>query len=111
MTAFSANLGFLWTDRPLVGAIHAASAAGFDAVECHWPYADDAGAVKAALDATGLVMLGLNTARGDVAAGENGLAALAGRTDDARSAALAFRLSASVSKLRGVQESPPESVR
>ena len=64
----------------------AASAAGFDAVECHWPYADDAGAVKAALDATGLVMLGLNTVRGDVAAGENGLAALEGRTDDARSA-------------------------
>ncbi len=86
MTAFSANLGFLWTDRPLADAIHAAGAAGFDAVECHWPYAEDASAVKAALDATGLMMLGLNTARGDVAAGENGLAALAGRTDDARAA-------------------------
>ena len=86
MTAFSANLGFLWTDRPLADAIHAAGAAGFDAVECHWPYAEDASAVKAALDATGLVMLGLNTIRGDVAAGENGLAALDGRTDDARAA-------------------------
>ena len=86
MTAFSANLGFLWTDKPLADAIHAAGAAGFDAVECHWPYAEDASAVKAALDATGLMMLGLNTARGDVAAGENGLAALAGRNDDARAA-------------------------
>ena len=86
MTAFSANLGFLWTDRPLSDAIHAAGAAGFDAVECHWPYAEDASAVKAALDATGLMMLGLNTARGDLAAGENGLTALAGRTDDARAA-------------------------
>ena len=49
--------------------------------------------MKAALDATGLMMLGLNTARGDVAAGENGLAALAGRIDDARAsidAALAY---------------------
>ena len=86
MTAFSANLGFLWTDRPLADAIHAAGAAGFDAVECHWPYAEDASTVKAALDATGLMMLGLNTTRGDVAAGENGLAAVAGRTDDARAA-------------------------
>ena len=86
MTAFSANLGFLWKDRPLANAIHAAGAAGFDAVECHWPYAEDASAVKAALDATGLMMLGLNTARGDLAAGENGLTALAGRTDDARAA-------------------------
>ena len=86
MTAFSANLGFLWTDRPLVDAIHAACAAGFDAVECHWPYTDDACAVKSALDATGLVMLGLNTARGNVAAGETGLAALDGRKNDARAA-------------------------
>ena len=93
MTAFSANLGFLWTDRPLVDAIHAACAAGFDAVECHWPYTDDACAVKAALDATGLVMLGMNTARGNVAAGETGLAALDGRNNDARAdidAALAY---------------------
>lgn len=83
---FSANLGFLWADRPLPDAIHAAKAAGFDAVECHWPYATPAQDVKAALDATGLPMLGLNTARGDVAGGENGLAALAGREDEARAA-------------------------
>ena len=36
--SFSANLGFLWADRPLPDAIRAAKAAGFDAVECHWPY-------------------------------------------------------------------------
>jgi hydroxypyruvate isomerase len=83
---FSANLGFLWTDRPLPDAIRAAHAAGFDAVECHWPYDHDVADVKSALDETGLVMLGLNTSRGDVAKGENGLAALVGRTADARSA-------------------------
>ena len=38
MTRFSANLGFLWADRSLPDAVRAASAAGFDAVECHWPY-------------------------------------------------------------------------
>ena len=50
MTRFSANLGFLWTDRSLVDAIHAAHDAGFDAVECHWPYDYDPAEVKAALD-------------------------------------------------------------
>ncbi|WP_296644231.1 hydroxypyruvate isomerase family protein [Roseinatronobacter sp.] len=83
---FSANLGFLWTDLPLPDAIRAAKAAGFDAVECHWPYATPTDDVRAALDETGLSMLGLNTARGDVSAGENGLAALPERDDDARAA-------------------------
>ena len=84
MTRFSANLGFLWTDRSLPDAIHAAHAAGFAAVECHWPYDTPAGDVRAALDATGLPMLGLNTLRGKT--GENGLAALPGREDEARAA-------------------------
>lgn len=81
---FSANLGFLWADRPLPDAIRAAKAAGFDAVECHWPYATPPAETKAALDETGLAMLGLNTVRGDVAAGDNGLAALPGREAEAR---------------------------
>jgi hydroxypyruvate isomerase len=86
MTQFSANLGYLWADLPLVDAIHAAHMAGFDAVECHWPYDHDPAAVKAALAATGLRMLGLNTVRGNVAAGDNGLAALVGRESEARAA-------------------------
>jgi 2-dehydrotetronate isomerase len=80
---FSANLGFLWADLRLPDAIRAAKAAGFDAVECHWPYDVAAAEVKAALDETGLPMLGLNTRRGNVAAGENGLCALPGREGDA----------------------------
>lgn len=82
----SANLGFLWNDRPLPDAIRAAHAAGFDAVECHWPYAVDAADIRQALDETGLPLLGINTDRGDVAGGENGLSALPGRADDARTA-------------------------
>lgn len=81
---FSANLGFLWADRPLPEAIRAAGSAGFDAVECHWPYDHPSDDIKAALQETGLTMLGLNTRRGDVAGGENGLAALPGRIPDAR---------------------------
>ena len=84
MPRLSANLGFLWADLPLPDAIRAAAQAGFDAVECHWPYAFDAGDVGAALTETGLSMLGLNTVRG--MPGESGLAALPGREDEARAA-------------------------
>ena len=83
---FSANLGFLWTDRPLPDAIHAAKAAGFDAVELHWPYDVPAVDVARALRETGLPCLGLNTRRGKVAKGENGLSALPGRKTEAREA-------------------------
>ncbi|MDR0252670.1 MAG: TIM barrel protein [Brucellaceae bacterium] len=81
---FSANLGFLWNDLSLPEAIRKAKAAGFDAVECHWPYARPAEDVAAALQDTGLTMLGLNTRRG--ATGENGLLALPDRVNDARAA-------------------------
>lgn len=81
---FSANLGFLWTELALPDAIRAAAVAGFDAVECHWPYDTDPAAVAAALTDTGLPMLSLNTRRGRT--GENGLAALPGREAEARAA-------------------------
>ena len=84
--SFSANLGFLFTDRPLPGAIRAAHRAGFEAVECHFPYDTPPGEVRAALEETGLPMLGLNTVRGDVEAGDFGLSALPGREGEARAA-------------------------
>jgi len=80
----SANLGFLWKELVLPEAIRAAKRAGFDAVECHFPFEVPAEAVKAALAETGLPMLGLNTWPGGQ--GEFGLAALPGREDDARAA-------------------------
>jgi hydroxypyruvate isomerase len=83
---FSANLGFLWTDRPLPDVIRAAHAAGFDAVECHWPYNTPSEDVIGALRETGFSMLGLNTRRGDAASGENGLSAVPGRETNARAA-------------------------
>lgn len=82
----SANLGFLWTDLALPQAVHAAAAAGFGAVELHWPYEVPAAELAAALKQTGLPVLGLNTVRGDVGKGEFGLAALAGREDEALAA-------------------------
>lgn len=81
---FSANLGFLWTDLGLADAIRAAARAGFDAVECHWPYDVPLDDIQCALDETGLPMLGLNTRRGDICLGENGLCALPDRIQEAR---------------------------
>jgi hydroxypyruvate isomerase len=86
MPRFSANLGFLFQDRPLPDAIGAAGRAGFDAVEVHWPYDHDAAEIADCLAAAGLPLLALNTAPGDRAAGDFGLAALPGRGAEARAA-------------------------
>lgn len=80
----SANLGFLWKELPLPEAIRAAKRAGFDAVECHFPFDVPAEEVTAALAETSLPMLGLNTRPGGE--GEFGLSALPGREEEARAA-------------------------
>lgn len=82
----SANLGFLFRDLALPEAIRAARRHGFDAVEMHWPYETDAAEIAGVLAETGLPLLGINTVRGDVEAGENGLSALPGREPEARAA-------------------------
>jgi 2-dehydrotetronate isomerase len=79
---FSANLGFLWSDRPLLARIEAASRAGFRAVEMHWPYEVPAGDVAAAARRWNVALLGINTAPGNFAAGERGLGAISGRERD-----------------------------
>ncbi len=86
MARFSANLGFLWADLPLVEAIHAAKTAGFDAVECHWPFNVPARSVARALGETRLSMLVLNTHAGDLSKPEFGLSALPERQLDALAA-------------------------
>lgn len=84
MPQFSANLGFLYTELDLPDAIRASADAGFSAVECHWPYSTPIDDVNRALQDTGLLMMGLNTLRGDVSSGDNGVAAVPGRERDAR---------------------------
>jgi hydroxypyruvate isomerase len=86
MPRFSANLGFLFADRPDLERVAAAAAAGFGAVEMHWPYAVPAAEMRAALSRSGITMLGLNTPVGNAAAGEFGLGALPGREADFRQA-------------------------
>ena len=38
MPKLSANLGFLFDDRPILDRVAASGAAGFRAVEFHWPF-------------------------------------------------------------------------
>jgi len=84
MPQFSANIGFLWPELTLTERIHAAKAAGFLAVECHWPYETNPIEMRQALRQTGLQMLALNTDTGDLEIGEYGFGAVPGRENDAR---------------------------
>ena len=64
MVRFSANLGFLWPDRPLLERIDAAGEAGFKAIELHWPYDVPPERVRQACDRCHLRLLGINTPLG-----------------------------------------------
>ena len=61
MPRFAANLGHLFTERPLIERFGAAAAAGFTAVELQFPYDVAPSAVKAELVKHGLTQLGVNT--------------------------------------------------
>ena len=78
MPRFAANLGHLFTERPLLERFGAAAAAGFGAVELQFPYDVAPAVVKAELDRHGLMQLGVNTPQ----CPEFGLAALPGRERD-----------------------------
>jgi 2-dehydrotetronate isomerase len=78
MPRFAANLGYLFTDRPLIERIGAAAACGFKAIELQFPYDVAPSAVKAEIDKHGLTQLGINTPPGE-RDGEFGLAAVPGR--------------------------------
>ena len=82
MPRFAANLAYLFTERPLIERFAAAAAAGFKAVELQFPYDHAPSAVKAELERHGLTMLGINTAPGQAAAGEFGVAAIPGREQE-----------------------------
>ncbi len=78
MPRFAANMGYLFTDRPLLERIDAAAACGFKAIELQFPYDVPASAVKAAIARNKLAVLGINTPPG-ARDGEFGLAAIPGR--------------------------------
>lgn len=84
MPRFAANLSMMFTEHPFLARFDAAARAGFEAVEFLFPYEFAATEIRAALDRNGLAMALFNAPPGDWAAGERGLASLAGREAEFR---------------------------
>src|SRR5690554_6148955 len=84
MPRFAANISTMYTDRPFLDRFAAARRDGFAAVECQFPYAACADAIRAALESAGLSQVLINTPAGDAAAGDRGLAAMPGREAEFR---------------------------
>jgi len=116
---FDANLSILFGDRPLLEQPAAAAAAGFDAVEMWWPFADlvpasaDVDRLVDAFGEAGVALVSMNLASGSVAAGQHGLVALPDertRFQDNLDAAIAIagRLGGLV--LNALYGNPPEGI-
>jgi len=84
MPRFSANLSFLYPDRPFLERFGAAAADEFKAVEYRSPYEHPVEDLKALLDAHGLEQALFNLPAGDWAGGERGIACLPDRVAEFR---------------------------
>lgn len=82
MPRYSANISIMFQELPFLERFGAAKAAGFDGVECWFPYDHPQQQLRELLDGLGLTLVGINTAPGDVAKGEWGITALPGRDAD-----------------------------
>ncbi|MEE4542658.1 TIM barrel protein [Streptomyces sp. V4-01] len=86
---FDVNLSILFTELPLLERPAAAAAAGFDAVELWWPWADDPtpgraelDALRAALEAAGTRLVGLNFYAGRLPGPDRGALSIPGAESD-----------------------------
>ena len=82
---FSANLGFLYKEKPFLERIEAAKKDGFDGIECHWPYDTPYIKVQNVLNKTQLPLIGINTHPGNLKKGFFGFSALPKYVDKAKS--------------------------
>ena len=90
MPRFTANVSLLFSEVPLLQRFALARAAGFEAVECWWPFethAPDEARVRAfvdALDAAQVRLTGINLFAGDMPAGERGIISHPDRAEEFR---------------------------
>ncbi len=82
MIRLAANISTLFNELPFLDRIDAAAKAGFQAVECQFPYAVEPAALAARLQKVGVPMVLFNVPPGRAEAGERGLASLPGREAD-----------------------------
>ena len=87
---YEVNCSILFTELPLLERPAAARAAGFDAVEFWWPFAEampsdrDADAFVAAVQDAGVQLAGLNFFAGDMPGGDRGLVSWPARSAEFR---------------------------
>ena len=113
MPRFAANISTMFTERPLIERVAAAANAGFDAIECQFPYEVPEKEMRAALDEAGIPLILINTPPGDFDEGERGLAALPGREGDFRAAmdeALAYAGAIGCQKIHVMAGIKPDGV-
>lgn len=113
MPKLAANLSMLFPELGFLDRFAAARVHGFQAVECLFPYAYDAREIAARLADHGLKLVLFNTAPGDFAKGERGLAALPGRKEEFRRSfetALAYAAALSCNRLHFMAGIVPANV-
>lgn len=87
---YAVNCSILFTELPLLKRPAAAAAAGFDAVEFWWPFAQAApsdvevAAFERAVTDAGVALVGLNFFAGDMPAGDRGLVSWPARSTEFR---------------------------
>ncbi|MBE7212566.1 MAG: TIM barrel protein [Gluconacetobacter diazotrophicus] len=84
MPRFAANLTLMFTEHAFLDRFDAAAAAGFEAVEFLFPYAETPDAVAARVERNGLAVALFNMPPGDWENGERGIAAIPGRDAELR---------------------------
>jgi hydroxypyruvate isomerase len=84
MPRFAANISLLFGELPFLDRIDAAVAAGFEAVECQFPYDWPADAIAQRLQRHRLPMVLHNLPAGRWSEGERGIACHPGRVDEFR---------------------------
>jgi hydroxypyruvate isomerase len=102
MPRFAANLTMMFNEVPFLERFAAARASGFGAVEFLFPYEHAPEVVGEALHKQGLTQALFNMPPGDWAAGERGIASLAGREAECRAGvdtALAYARATGVKRL------------
>ncbi len=113
MPKFAANLSMLFTEVPFAQRFERAARAGFDAVECQFPYELPAAEVKALLEANRLTMVLHNLPAGDWAAGDRGIACDPARVDEFRAGvaqAISYATALGVKKINCLAGKPPAGV-
>jgi hydroxypyruvate isomerase len=86
MLRLAANISFLFKELPFLERFAAAAESGFKLVECHWPYDNSVEALRHRLERSGLSLVMVNTAPGNLEAGDFGLGAVPGREADFQAA-------------------------